>query len=116
MSTSLVEPEMLLLGRDIEQDPTALIGYRTGRPLENLTLRIGARARLWSGTRDIPPRALVVGNPARVTMLGMISHVEPVSLRTDTTTAPTAPTTHSDRWPDRHGNPIGPRRVEESKE
>lgn len=40
---ALVEPDLLLLDDDIEQDPTATIGYRPGRRVADLTLRVGPR-------------------------------------------------------------------------
>ncbi len=47
---TLVEPEMIVLGTEMESDATVLIGYRTGRKIQDFTLRIGDRAQLRSGT------------------------------------------------------------------
>jgi acetyltransferase-like isoleucine patch superfamily enzyme len=50
MSATLIGPEFLILGEELEHDPSVLIGYRTGRRIADLTLRIGPRAHLRSGT------------------------------------------------------------------
>ncbi len=50
MTSGLAEPHLLLLDAAIDCDETALIGYLPGRTIEDLTLRIGPRARLRSGT------------------------------------------------------------------
>ena len=50
MSSSLVEATYLLLGEEIEQDASVLVGYRPGRNISDLSLRLGPRARLRSGT------------------------------------------------------------------
>ncbi len=50
MSSSLVTAERLLLADDLELDPGVLVGYLTGRRINDLTLRIGAGSRLRSGT------------------------------------------------------------------
>lgn len=50
MSATLIGPEFLILGEELEHDPSVLIGYRTGRHIADLTLRIGPRALLRSGT------------------------------------------------------------------
>lgn len=50
MSATLIGPEFLILGEELEHDPSVLIGYRTGRHITELTLRIGPRAHLRSGT------------------------------------------------------------------
>lgn len=50
MSDALVGAELLVLGENLEQDSAVLIGYRTGRRIADLTLRIGPRAYLRSGT------------------------------------------------------------------
>lgn len=47
---TLVGPELLVLGEEIEQDSGVLVGYRPGRRVDDLTLRLGPRARLRSGT------------------------------------------------------------------
>ncbi len=47
---TLVEPEMIMLGTEMDSDATVLIGYRTGRKIQDFTLRIGDRAQLRSGT------------------------------------------------------------------
>lgn len=50
MSEFLIEPELVVLGEECACDPTVLLGYRTGRPVADLTLRVGPRAQLRSGT------------------------------------------------------------------
>ena len=50
MTHSLVEPELISLGDDAELDPSVLIGYRPGRRVRELALRLGPGARLRSGT------------------------------------------------------------------
>lgn len=50
MNSMIVEPELLLIGEDLEADPSALIGYRPGRRIDELTLRLGPRARIRSGS------------------------------------------------------------------
>jgi acetyltransferase-like isoleucine patch superfamily enzyme len=50
MSEFLVDRALVLLGDDCESDPSVLLGYRTGRPIADPHLRVGARARLRSGT------------------------------------------------------------------
>ncbi len=47
---TLVEPELIILGTEMDSDATVLIGYRTGRKIQDFTLRIGDRAQLRSGT------------------------------------------------------------------
>lgn len=50
MSEFLIEPEKVVLGEGCALDPTVVLGYRTGRPLSDLTLLVGPHARLRSGT------------------------------------------------------------------
>ncbi|MGH2515735.1 MAG: acyltransferase [Ktedonobacterales bacterium] len=50
MSEFLIDPELVMLGEGCAYDPTVLLGYRTGRPVSDLTLRVGPHARLRSGT------------------------------------------------------------------
>lgn len=50
MTSHLIGPEQLLLGDAIDRDPDVLLGYLTGRRVDDLTLRIGSCARLRSGT------------------------------------------------------------------
>lgn len=50
MRSPLVEPHLILLGEDVEYDPNVLLGYRPGREIDDLTLRIGPRACIRSGT------------------------------------------------------------------
>lgn len=50
MNEPLVDAALMLLGEEIEQDPSVLVGYRPGRRVADLTLRLGPRARLRSGT------------------------------------------------------------------
>lgn len=50
MQSPLVEPHLILLAEDVEYDPNVLLGYRPGRSIEDLTLRVGPRARIRSGT------------------------------------------------------------------
>jgi acetyltransferase-like isoleucine patch superfamily enzyme len=50
MSSPVVGPDLLLLPEDIEFDPSVIIGYRPGRRVADLSLRVGPRARLRSGT------------------------------------------------------------------
>lgn len=50
MQSPLVESHLILLTEDAEYDPNVLLGYRPGRGIEDLTLRIGPRARIRSGT------------------------------------------------------------------
>ena len=50
MSDFLVSPDFIHLGEVCEYDPSVLLGYLTGRKVDDLTLRIGPRARLRSGT------------------------------------------------------------------
>lgn len=50
MKTLIVEPEWLHLGEDVEADPSALIGYRPGRRIDDLALHLGAHARIRSGS------------------------------------------------------------------
>jgi acetyltransferase-like isoleucine patch superfamily enzyme len=50
MTLSIVEERWLLLGEEAECDPGVLVGYRPGRHVADLTLRLGAGARLRSGT------------------------------------------------------------------
>lgn len=50
MSDFLIDPELVVLGEGCVCDPTVLLGYRTGRPLADLTLRVGPHAHLRSGT------------------------------------------------------------------
>jgi acetyltransferase-like isoleucine patch superfamily enzyme len=49
-TSSLIDSHFLQLGEEIEYDATVLIGYYPGRQIEDLTLSIGARALLRSGT------------------------------------------------------------------
>lgn len=42
--------ELVILGRDCVKDPGVLLGYRTGRPIEPLPLRLGDHARVRSNT------------------------------------------------------------------
>lgn len=48
--SNIIEPELLLLGDDINQDPNVIVGYRTGRRIPDHTLRLGAGAFLRTGT------------------------------------------------------------------
>src|SRR5689334_8547618 len=50
MSEFLVGRALVLLGEGCESDPSVLLGDRTGRPIADPHLRVGARARLRSGT------------------------------------------------------------------
>lgn len=50
MATSLVGADHLFLGDGIECDPSVLVGYRPGRRIDNLALRLGPNALLRSGT------------------------------------------------------------------
>lgn len=50
MNSMIVASELLLIGEDLEADPSALIGYRPGRRIDELTLRLGPRARVRSGS------------------------------------------------------------------
>jgi acetyltransferase-like isoleucine patch superfamily enzyme len=50
MKTPLVAKHLIHVEEGSEVDPHVLIGYTPGRQLEDLTLRIGPRARLRSGT------------------------------------------------------------------
>jgi len=50
MQSPLVESHLILLGEDIEYDPNVLLGYRPGRAIKDLTLRVGPRARIRSGS------------------------------------------------------------------
>lgn len=50
MKTMIVEPELLFIGEDLDADGSALIGYRPGRRVDDLALRLGARARIRSGS------------------------------------------------------------------
>ncbi len=45
-----VSEELLVLGDGLRADPSVLIGYRPDRRIEDLTLRLGAGARLRTGT------------------------------------------------------------------
>ena len=47
---NIIEPELLILGDDISQDPNVIVGYRTGRRITDHTLRLGAGAFLRTGT------------------------------------------------------------------
>ena len=46
----LIDPQFLRLDESVEYDATVLIGYSPGRRIADLTLSIGARALLRSGT------------------------------------------------------------------
>jgi acetyltransferase-like isoleucine patch superfamily enzyme len=46
----LIEPELLIVGEDVYQDPNVLVGYRTGRRIADHTLRLGDHAYLRAGT------------------------------------------------------------------
>ena len=50
MNSMIVKPELLLIGEGLEADPSTLIGYQPGRRIDELTLRLGPRARIRSGT------------------------------------------------------------------
>ena len=51
MHTSLLVPgDHILLGEGGQIDPGAVLGYRTGRRIDDVTLRIGPGARIRSGT------------------------------------------------------------------
>lgn len=50
MSSSLAAANLLEIADDLELDPGVLVGYLTGRRLTDLTLRIGPRGHLRSGT------------------------------------------------------------------
>src|SRR5258708_7846294 len=50
MSEFLVDRALVLLGEGCESDPSVLLGYLTGRSVADPHLRVGARARLRSGT------------------------------------------------------------------
>lgn len=50
MTQPLVESEVIVLGDGAELDPAVLVGYRPGRRVDDLTLRVGPGARLRSGT------------------------------------------------------------------
>lgn len=50
MQSPLVEPHLIMLGEDVDEDPNVLLGYRPGRNIEDLILRIGPQARIRSGT------------------------------------------------------------------
>ena len=51
MNASPLDPgDHILLGEGCQIDPGAVLGYRTGRRIEDVTLRIGPAARIRSGT------------------------------------------------------------------
>lgn len=50
MRQTVIEPHLLLLGDEVEYDAGVQLGYRTGRRIEDETLRIGPRALLRTGT------------------------------------------------------------------
>jgi acetyltransferase-like isoleucine patch superfamily enzyme len=45
-----VRDEGLIIGPGYEIDPTVILGYKTGRSIEDLTLRVGRGAKLRTGT------------------------------------------------------------------
>jgi len=47
---SVVAAEHLEIGDGFEQDMTAIVGYRPGRTVQDLTLRLGPRALVRSGS------------------------------------------------------------------
>lgn len=49
-SASLVAADLLLLGEEITADPNVYVGYRPGRRVDDLTLRLGGGATLRTGT------------------------------------------------------------------
>ncbi len=47
---SLIDPALVDIGIELDQDPNVLIGYRTGRKIADYALHLGTHAQLRSGT------------------------------------------------------------------
>lgn len=50
MSTMIVEMDLQFIGEDLDADPSAIVGYRPGRRIDDLALRLGPHARIRSGS------------------------------------------------------------------